>query len=116
MEMKQPQPLPFMGHVIKIFEVLDELYEYGPTLYYSRPPHYACPSTIEEGYHEFYEAVNGINVTRINIALERITLLHNRRRVMPLPKEFRRICQMSEKEWHVNKRRYQARKECYADD
>ena len=92
-DLKQRKILRFIGHVHRVITILDQLYEFGPTLYYARL------KTVEDAYLEFEAALSSLSVESINLGLERLTNIHDRKRITPSPEDFFDICISSEENW-----------------
>lgn len=84
--------IPFPGHIKRLVQKLDDLYEFGPTEYYGRF------STMQQCYRDFEDAVSGLTAEEISTGLNRLGQI-DRNRVSPKPSQLFSICTATESEW-----------------
>jgi len=95
--LNQKKILRFSGHVNRVIAVLDQLYEFGPSAYYS------SVKTKDDAYLEFEAALSGLDIESLNIGLDRLRNIVHRKRLTPSPISFTSICKCSEYEWELMK-------------
>lgn len=86
-------PVPFSGHVHRVIDFLDELYEFGPTEYY------AMITSGENAIDQFGFYLYGLNTDKINIGISRIRELKSRNRVTPKAEDFKVACAATDQQW-----------------
>ncbi|WP_130537742.1 hypothetical protein [Thiomicrorhabdus indica] len=97
----QNQTEQLNSHVYRVFQIFDNLYQFGATDYFARF------LGVEEGYRIFSEALKGVSIASINKGVERVKLLENRKPVFPDSKAFFKLCVMSDQEFSENRYLYE---------
>lgn len=85
--------LTFDGHIDRVVNHLDKLYEFGPTQVFT------YVTDAENGRTMLKKVLNSLTIEEINRGLKRIEILENRKRVCPWPKEFAQICIANDDDW-----------------
>ncbi len=88
--------IEFKGHIERVIEKLDKLYEFGPTSLFM----FASGMDEVGVCAMFNDAMDDLTVTDISRGLARIECLSNRKRVCPWPTEFAQICMADDADWH----------------
>lgn len=92
--------IPFPGHIKRLIQTLDNLYEFGPTDYYGRF------STMQQCYRDFENAVSGLTAEEISSGLNRLKII-DRERVSPKPSQLFSIFTVTDSEWQLMKHTFE---------
>ncbi|MBE0471193.1 MAG: hypothetical protein IBX55_16995 [Methyloprofundus sp.] len=92
----------------RVITLLDELYEFGPTVYYQ------SVSDIEAGRKLFQQVVERVALDQLNLALDRIRALSNKKRITIKPYELKKACELSNDDWLDYQQILQAKRGQYA--
>lgn len=97
MVQKKTVPVILNTRVYRLFKLFDELYEFGATGYFTQF------KGIEFGRKLFNEALKDLDNKAIQMGIDRMKSLEYRKRVFPEPRNFYKLCTMSDKEFEENK-------------